>query len=659
MLPGIPFSLTEPQEKEGFLSKKEKGFTGASYEKRWVVLHDVYLYFFKNKPKPNGKAEPAGSLQIARCELVEAEDKGFPFSFALREPGDGKKIKDHYTWFLAESPLSKKEWLFVLSKKLTVALTAPPILETTVDPSRSSASIATAQAQTKKYEMTDLDVLSQLKNCYMQKILPIEQRFLFEVFHSLPLKRSNFEAKPMVMLMGQYSVGKTTFIEWLLKRPYLGARIGPEPTTDRFVAIMHGDEGEERTIPGNVLQVDVEKPFTAVADKFGVGFMNHFEASIIDSPILKKVSFIDTPGVLAGEKQNEHRDYDFKGVIQYFASIVDRIIIMFDAHKLDVSDEFKDCIQSLKGHYGKARILLNKADQITTQQLVRVYGSMMWGLGKVINAPEAVRVYIGSFWDKPLKNRENENLFRAETKDLMEDLNALPRDNVTRKLEEFVKRLRQLRAHCYLIDHLKKAMPAVIGISDKQKKLIADMHNVMVEVARINRDISASDFPPASVYQEAFQAAKLEFKTFHSLSDKMIIDIKEALDRAGSLSSLHAYNATDGKKDEDNPFADDIPWAIPGDFILHYTTIWNKISPENLPLNGAQLKEPLMSSRAQPYHLKAIWPLCDFDKKGKLDRDEFILAMWLGNQAAETENVPAVLPPELIPPSHRGSQLFK
>ena len=127
-----------------------------------------------------------------------------------------------------------------------MALTTPPILETTqaLEPARSTASIATAQAQTKKYEMTDMDVLSQLKNCYMQKILPIEQRFQFEVFNSLPLKRSNFEAKPMVMLMGQYSVGKTTFIEWLLKRPYLGARIGPEPTTDRFVAIMHGEEGK-------------------------------------------------------------------------------------------------------------------------------------------------------------------------------------------------------------------------------------------------------------------------------------------------------------------------------------------------------------------------------------------------------------------------------
>lgn len=36
----------------------------------------------------------------------------------------------------------------------------------------------------------------------------------------------------------------------------------------------------------------------------------------------------------------------------------------------------------------------------------------MWSLGKVINTPEVMRVYIGSFWDKPYKNKDNEKLFK-------------------------------------------------------------------------------------------------------------------------------------------------------------------------------------------------------------------------------------------------------
>ena len=45
-------------------------------------------------------------------------------------------------------------------------------------------------------------------------------------------------------------------------------------------------------------------------------------------------------------------------------------------------------IQSLKGHDDKVRVVLNKADQVDMQQLMRVYGALMWSLGKVFRSPE-------------------------------------------------------------------------------------------------------------------------------------------------------------------------------------------------------------------------------------------------------------------------------
>ena len=54
--------------------------------------------------------------------------------------------------------------------------------------------------------------------------------------------------------------GKTTFIKHLLGQDYPGCHIGPEPTTDRFVVVMHGPD--ERRTPGNTLVVTPDKPFT-------------------------------------------------------------------------------------------------------------------------------------------------------------------------------------------------------------------------------------------------------------------------------------------------------------------------------------------------------------------------------------------------------------
>ena len=49
------------------------------------------------------------------------------------------------------------------------------------------------------------------------------------------------------------------------------------------------------------------------------------------------------------------------------------ILLLFDAHKLDISDEFKRVIVGIKDYDEKIRIVLNKADCVEQQQLMRVF----------------------------------------------------------------------------------------------------------------------------------------------------------------------------------------------------------------------------------------------------------------------------------------------
>ncbi len=174
---------------------------------------------------------------------------------------------------------------------------------------------------------------------------------------------AEFDAKPQVMLVGQYSVGKTSFIRYLLNRDFPGQRIGPEPTTDCFTAVMNG--AEERIIPGNALAVQQDLPYRGL-EKFGVSFLNRLQGACVPSEVLKNITLVDTPGVLSGEKQRVARGYDFCKVISWFASRADLILLLFDAHKLDISDEFKNTIEALRGNDDKIRCVLNKADQVRT-----------------------------------------------------------------------------------------------------------------------------------------------------------------------------------------------------------------------------------------------------------------------------------------------------
>ncbi|ETO14360.1 hypothetical protein RFI_23009, partial [Reticulomyxa filosa] len=79
-------------------------------------------------------------------------------------------------------------------------------------------------------------VLHELSRLYQQYTRHIEEAYSFPAFHSPLLDAVDFMAKPMVLLVGQYSTGKTTFIRYLVGRDFPGMSIGPEPTTDCFSA---------------------------------------------------------------------------------------------------------------------------------------------------------------------------------------------------------------------------------------------------------------------------------------------------------------------------------------------------------------------------------------------------------------------------------------
>ena len=349
------------------------------------------------------------------------------------------------------------------------------------------------------------------------------------------------------------------------------------------------------------------------------------------------------------------------------------IILLFDAHKLDISDEFRRCISSLRGNEDKVRIVLNKADLITPQQLMRVYGALMWSLGKVLSTPEVARVYIGSFWDQVLRVDDLRKLFEAEEQDLFHDIQILPRSAAMRKINDLIKRARLAKVHAYIISKLKSEMPSFFGKQAKKDALIKNLKKIYDDVHR-QYQMSRGDFPHLAQFQE--QLAEYDFSKFPKLNPKLIenVDIMMSKDIARLMQMIpHEDTQTtevtggafgSGHAAPLDPFSGDDVFSLkvgrnaeewtPGDHLDEYRVDFERLEPKGGKLAGIKAKEVMVKSKLPNSVLKKVWGLADVDKDGMLDLEEFALAMFLIDAKKEGHDLPDALPFHLIPPSKRG-----
>lgn len=76
---------------------------------------------------------------------------------------------------------------------------------------------------------------------------------------------------------------------------------------------------------------------------------------------------------------------------------------------------------------------------------------LQYDILQVFKTPEVSRVYIGSFWDRPLHFDINRRLFQDEQHDLFADLQALPKNAALRKLNDLIKRARLAKVHIFIV----------------------------------------------------------------------------------------------------------------------------------------------------------------------------------------------------------------
>lgn len=364
-----------------------------------------------------------------------------------------------------------------------------------------------------KEPKTEEELLRKHYSVYAKHLLPLEEKCLFNRLVDPPYSEADVLAKPIILIAGQYSTGKTTFIKALLNGyEYPGMRIAVEMATDNFTAILR----ENRDYPGSSMINSTEHPFHALRSAFGNNFLQRFRSACVTdneqkTDILDDITIIDTPGTLDGAA--DERNYNFAEAMGWFARRASLIIIFFDVNKMGVSTEMKNVLDNIQGNEEKIRFVFNKADTISEKDLAGSFAGLRHNLAKSMPTPEVPEVYVTSLTSlKHEYNTDNPEYIEWFTKDknkLLEDIKRLRSNKCARKNLILDKRARMVKNHAYVIRELRVEKEKLLGLFKRQLKP-ADKDDLVEKVPGIYTKV-----------QKQLQSSPEEFISVTSLQGKL------------------------------------------------------------------------------------------------------------------------------------------
>ncbi|EQC25668.1 hypothetical protein SDRG_16454 [Saprolegnia diclina VS20] len=204
---------------------------------------------------------------------------------------------------------------------------------------------------------------------------------------------------PMVLVLGNHSSGKSTFINHMLGQDV--QKTGRAPTDCTFTVIAGGKRAER--LDGYALSRNNKFGFQDIKGLFGADFVSQVELKMLEKcdlldetgmMIIDSPGMIDPPGTSA-DRSDMDRGYDFKRVVRWFAERADIVLLMFDPDKPGTTFETLDVLTSSLQHVNsKVRLILNKVDDFkSVHDFARAYGALCWNLSKVIPRKDMPFIY--------------------------------------------------------------------------------------------------------------------------------------------------------------------------------------------------------------------------------------------------------------------------
>lgn len=283
--------------------------------------------------------------------------------------------------------------------------------------------------------------------------------------------KSILKWKPIVLMIGNYSSGKSTLINELLGQDL--QRTGQAPTDDSFTIITSDDSGEGE-IHGSTLVNAENLPFTHFKD-FGEHFISHFRLKKVNAPFLENMAIIDSPGMLDAVTEKD-RGYNYMKVLGEFAKLADLVVLMFDPHKAGTIKETYTAIRdTLPESSEEDRIVfvMSRIDECDSLgDLVRSYGTLCWNLSQMTGRKDIPRIFM-TFSEGLAAQPEAMKEWSYEREQLKQKIFSAPEFRINHILQDIDRQVNELKL-------ISEAMSAV---AVKGRRVLADTSKLACALA--------------------------------------------------------------------------------------------------------------------------------------------------------------------------------
>ncbi|KPU80423.1 uncharacterized protein Dana_GF18617, isoform C [Drosophila ananassae] len=357
-------------------------------------------------------------------------------------------------------------------------------------------------------------ILRDIKRIYENAIKPLETVYKYRELSNRHFSDPEIFSKPLILFMGPWSGGKSSILNYLTDNEYTpnSLRTGAEPSPAYFNILMWGNETE--VLDGTQLAADYT--FSGL-QKFGQGLEERLRGLKIKSKLLEKVNIVEIPGILEVRKQVS-RVFPFNDACQWFIDRADIIFLVYDPAKLDVGPETEAILDQLKGREYQTRIILNKADTVKPEELLRVQGALIWNISPLMSSAQPPLMYTTSLWTNPYQDGAPARLLLAQERAFLRDLRTAIDKRIEHKIASARRFAVRVRNHAKMVDCYLNTFYNHKTLFGNKKRIADDIidhpqnYHIYEGLSTLT-NISRYDLPDPEVYRDFFRLNPLyEFK---------------------------------------------------------------------------------------------------------------------------------------------------